>query len=721
MATSLKFKTLLRLLPTVLVFFVLLISLLMLNLAMHNPEHLDEIDPWLTPLQLGLVLLLAFLIVVNLVRAMRHLRQGVAGSRFTIRLLSGFIILTLIPVIIVTYFSLRFIGDRIDSYFDANIATALEDSVELSVRSLDLTQKQNLLKLKNIAVTLPEIKRWRLPYFLEKQRQHLNASELVLLDEKKVIVAASIATSTQLIPHFPARSLFDALRYKEGHYQLEPIGDNQNFSRVAVKLQSTEDGSSAILTALIPMNSYVGMLTQSVEAARNEYKAFNHQRDIIKRSFRFVLLVILIITVLFSVWAAFVFSRRLTQPVRTLVEGTMAVASGNLNKKLPVSDKDDFSLLARSFNTMTTHLYDARREREISQQQVQRQHDYLNAVMEHITSSVITLDAERVIRRVNSASQGILGISSQGYVGKTFKDVCHDAKDLRPLFEAIAPYLRKNSKEWQCDVTLHEDSAHRQILICKGAVLMTKHNQPQGYVLVIDEVTELIQAEHDAAWSEVARRLAHEIKNPLTPIQLSAERIAHKLVPILDEKSAIFVKRMTATISNQVKNMQGMVNAFSEYARAPDLNFRPSQLNDLLIEISELYRVNAKNAHLKVVTADIPLLKLDTNRFRQLLVNLVKNALEALPESSDLNEFPCITLSTEQTKNEVILRVSDNGLGIPEELLPRLFEPYVTNKVKGTGLGLAIVKKVTEEHAGILRAENNADRGACFVIRLPID
>jgi nitrogen fixation/metabolism regulation signal transduction histidine kinase len=250
---------------------------------------------------------------------------------------------------------------------------------------------------------------------------------------------------------------------------------------------------------------------------------------------------------------------------------------------------------------------------------------------------------------------------------------------------------------------------------------MTKHNQPQGYVLVIDEVTELIQAEHDAAWSEVARRLAHEIKNPLTPLQLSAERIAHKLVPILDEKSAIFVKRMTATISNQVKNMQGMVNAFSEYARAPDLNFRPSQLNDLLIEISELYRVNAKNAHLKVVTADIPLLKLDTNRFRQLLVNLVKNALEALPESSDLDERPCITLSTEQTKNEVILRVSDNGLGIPEELLPRLFEPYVTNKVKGTGLGLAIVKKVTEEHAGILRAENNADRGACFVIRLPIN
>jgi PAS domain S-box-containing protein len=716
-AASLKSKTLLRLLPTILVFCVLVISLLMLNLAMHNPAHLDEIDPWLTPLYLSLVSLLTILIVYNLIKAMQQLRERTAGARFTIRLLTGFIILTLIPVMIVTYFSLRFIGDRIDSYFDANIETALEDSVELSERSLALSQQQNLRKLQNIAVALSEVKRWKLPYFLEKQRQRLNAHELVLLDEKKVIVAASIASSKQLIPHFPAKGLFDALRYKEGLYQLEPIGRNHNFSRVAVKLQSTEDGSSAILTALIPINDYVELLTQSVEAARNEYKSFNHQRESIKRSFRFVLLVILIITVLFSVWAAFVFSRRLTQPVRTLVEGTMAVASGNLNKKLPVTDKDDFSLLARSFNTMTTHLYDARREREISQQQVQRQHDYLNAVMEHITSSVITLDADRVIRRVNSACQTILGIAPHSYMGKTFKDVCNDSKELRPLFEAIALYLGQKSKEWQCDVTLQKESGHRQILICKGAVIMTNQQQPQGYVLVIDEVTELIQAEHDAAWSEVARRLAHEIKNPLTPIQLSAERIAYKLVPILDEQSATFVKRMTSTISNQVKNMQGMVNAFSEYARAPALNFRKAQLNDLLLEIGELYRVNAQHAELKIETALLPTINLDTNRFRQLLVNLVKNALEALPEDRQ----GIVSLRTERDEHEIVLTIADNGLGIAEELLPQLFEPYVTNKAKGTGLGLAIVKKITEEHSGTIRAENRPDSGACFIIRLPMD
>lgn len=717
MVITLKSKYFLRLLPVVLVSFVLAISLLMLNLSMHNPEHLERIDPWLIPLYIGLVLLLSALVLWNLIRALRQLRARTAGSRFTIRLLTGFIILTLIPVIIVTYFSLNFIGDRIDSYFDDNIATALEDSIELSHRSLELGQKQNLLKLQNVALAMSKESKWRLPYFLEEQRERLNAHELVLLDEKKVIVAASIASSEQLIPHFPAKGLFEELRHKNGYYQLEPIGTDRNFSRVAVKLQSKEDGSFVVLTALIGINDYVQLLTQSVEYSHNEYKQFNIQRNIIKRSFRFVLFVILTVTVLFSVWAAFVFSRRLTRPVRTLVEGTMAVASGDLNKKLPVSDRDDFSLLARSFNTMTSRLYDARHEREISQQQVQRQHDYLNTVMEHISSCVITLDEERVIRRINSASELILGISKKGYVGKKFRDICNDSTSLKPLFESISPHLHQSTKEWQCDVTLNQSSADKKVLVCKGSVLISKGNKPQGYVLVIDEVTDLIQAEHDAAWSEVARRLAHEIKNPLTPIQLSAERLAYKLAPILDEKSAIFLKRMTSTISNQVNNMQGMVNAFSEYARAPALNFQKTQLNELVIEIGELYRVNPKNAEIKLETEKIPNITLDTNRFRQLLVNLIKNALEALPD----NDNGELLLGTKQVESSAILTITDNGLGIPEELLPKLFEPYVTNKTKGTGLGLAIVKKIVEEHSGSIKAMNNKSGGACFVIELPID
>ncbi len=716
MFTARTRRNLIRLLPLILVFFLLTIALWMLNVAMRHPEKIDSIDPWLPYLYIGLISLLSILILWNLVIALRQLRSRTAGSRFTIRLLTGFIILTLIPVIIVTYFSLSFIGDRIDSYFNSNIERALEDSVELSEQSLKIGQKQRLIQLRQIASRIPDEAEWHLPSFLERQRQLLRAQELVLLDEKKVLVAVSITDSDQLIPHSPAQALFDTLRYQDTYYQLEPI-DDRTFSRIAVNVGRSETSNSIILTALIPSNRYVDSLTNSVEAARKEYKSFNRQSEFIKKSFRFVLLIILVVTVLFSVWAAFIFSRRLTRPVRTLVEGTMAVASGDLNKKLPVSDRDDFSLLARSFNTMTSRLYDVRREREISQQQVQRQHDYLNAVMEHITSSVITLDENLVIRRINSASEQILRISTQAYIGKTFQEVYESSTELKPLIDAISPHLQQQSKEWQCDITLNEESGQKQILICKGAVLTSKGSKPQGYVIVIDEVTELIQAEHDAAWSEVARRLAHEIKNPLTPIQLSAERLAHKLTPILDEDSAKFVKRMTSTISNQVNNMQGMVNAFSEYARAPALNFQKAQLNELVIEIGELYRINPKNAELKIETTELPLISLDTNRFRQLLVNLVKNALEALPEDGNSS----VSLRTELNGSNIVLKIVDNGLGIEEELLPQLFEPYVTNKAKGTGLGLAIVKKIVEEHSGTIIAQNNKEGGACFIISLPID
>ena len=717
MFTAKTKKHFLRTLPIILVALVLAISLWMLNLAMHNPDKLDKFDAWLLPLYFGLVTLLSILVLWNLVQVLQQLRARAAGSRFTIRLLTGFIIITLIPVLIVTYFSLSFIGDRIDSYFDTNIETSLGDSIELSGLSLKLQHKQSLLHLKAIANEIANVKDWQLVEFLEKKRQLLNAEELVLLDEKQVLAAVSIAANDKLIPHSPAQALFNALRYQDSYYQLEPI-DEHNFYRIAVKVgEDLKMGHTIVLTALIPSNEYVDILTDSVESARQEYKKFNKQREAIKRSFRFVLLVILIVTVLFSVWAAFVFSRRLTRPVRTLVEGTMAVASGDLNKKLPVSDRDDFSLLARSFNTMTSRLYEARREREISQQQVQRQHDYLNAVMEHITSSVITLDEKLIIRRINSATEQMLGLSTRTYLSKPLASIRKTAPELCPLLDVISPHLQQQSKEWQCDISLHEDSGHKQVLICKGAMLTSEAGKAQGYVIVIDEVTELIQAEHDAAWSEVARRLAHEIKNPLTPIQLSAERLSHKLTPILDEKNKAFVKRMTSTISNQVNNMQSMVNAFSEYARAPALNFQKAQLNELLVEIGELYRVNPKNAIITVDVQQIPEILLDTNRFRQLLVNLVKNALEALPEK----ENNCVCLSSKQDNNQVILTIADNGRGIDETLLPQIFEPYITNKNKGTGLGLAIVKKIVEEHSGSIIAQNNKHGGASFVITLPID
>jgi nitrogen fixation/metabolism regulation signal transduction histidine kinase len=428
------------------------------------------------------------------------------------------------------------------------------------------------------------------------------------------------------------------------------------------------------------------------------------------------LFLIMVLTVLFSLWAAFLFSRRLTQPVRTLVEGTLAVAAGDLDKKLPVSDRDDFSLLARSFNTMTNRLSDARQEREQARRMLQQEHDYLSVVLEHLSSGVMTLDESGIIRRLNTAAGHMLQVAVGDCVGQNLASVCTVAPHLVPFQQAVAHRL--GSPEWQEEITLDAQKG-RQLLVCRGAALPSDTLGQEGFVLVFDDVTDLIQAEHDAAWGEVARRLAHEIKNPLTPIQLSAERLTRKLAGELSEESASFLKRMTNTIIQQVDNLKSMVNAFSEYARAPGLHLQRVDLNAVVQEVVELYRLNEGQARIRLqLDNTLPGLHLDANRIRQLLVNLVKNALEALEEKQGDG---IVILSTHYQEGEAILGIQDNGAGIPAELLPRLFEPYVTTKHKGTGLGLAIVKKIVEEHAGHISARNHEAGGAMISIRFPVD
>lgn len=727
-------RWLVQVFPVILVFIVLSVSLYLLDYGMRNPEQGSDIDEWLIPLNIGLIALLLILVVWHLIKLTRQLYNKQAGARFTMRLARGFIVLTLLPVIIVAFFSMNFLGDRIDSYFDVHIETALEDSNELSIKWLNAIQEQNLGTLITVVEKLKDLKVWKRPYFLEEQRQKMGAHELILLASDKHMEALSVEGSSRLVPHFPAADLLRVLDDEGVYYQLEPVGEGDEealYSRVAVKFKATIDNRYYYLTALVRMQTYDQLLTESIHKSLGEYKSFDQQRQIIKNSFRLLLLIIMILTVLFAVWAAFVFSSRMTSPVRTLVEGTLAVASGDLGKKLPVSERDDFSLLARSFNTMTTRLSDAKHDSEMSRQQVQRQHDYLNTVMEHITSGVITLDDDCVIRRINSASEQILNVSLSAYVGKSFRELCANSMELKPLIETISPFLSTGKKEWQVDVTLHTEGAGRKILVCRGASLPETMQMAgktvKGYVLVFDEVTDLLQAEHDAAWSEVARRLAHEIKNPLTPIQLSSERLRHKLSPLLDDESRKFLHRMTTTIGNQVENMKGMVNAFSEYAKAPALDFQKSNLNVLLREVAELYLNNNIQAKIVIELSDIPSMMLDRNRIRQLLINLLKNALEALDNSKQSSAV--ITLSTHyfsgQKEEWVTLRVADNGPGIPEELLPKLFEPYVTNKNKGTGLGLAIVKKIVEEHDGTISAYNKESSqngsGAVIDIQLPIE
>jgi nitrogen fixation/metabolism regulation signal transduction histidine kinase len=710
--------------PVAMICVLLVLSLSLLNMATLSPEKAAQYGDLHLYLSAAILLLLSVIILVNLLRVFHQWRTRQAGSRFTLRLMTGFLVLSLLPVLIVSVFSMKLIGERIDRWFSVPVEHALDDSLELSEIALATRNRQHLAELERLKRAIAGQDRYAIPLLLDQFLQ-LGAREVFLLDEGQNMVALGVADTTTLIPHMPDRSLFQALKIRDYYYTLEPVGTKNLFSRVAMRVQyGVDNQQNGILTALFPISEREQSLSDSVGAARNEYKSLNFQRNATKDAFRLMILVIMVLTVLLALWAAFIFSRRLTSPVRTLVEGTLAVAAGDLQKKLPVEEKDDFSLLARSFNTMTKRLSDAQQEREQARRQLQQEHDYLHVVLEHLSSGVISLDENGIIRRVNSAASNILRQPLLDHVGQAMKEISNALPDLLPFCDVVQPHLLKlaDENEWQAEINL-TTSAGRQLLVCRGASLPANAlGQRGGSVLVFDDVTDLIQAEHDAAWGEVARRLAHEIKNPLTPIQLSAERLTRKLSGELNEDSANFLKRMTNTIIQQVDNLKLMVNAFSEYARAPSLHLQRVDLNALVQEVAELYRMNEARIAIQLqLDTGVPLLRLDINRIRQLLVNLIKNGLEALEENQTTAGVITLTTSYLADVGQVALCVQDNGAGIPAELLPRLFEPYVTSKHKGTGLGLAIVKKIVEEHAGHLSARNHEAGGAMLNIRFPLN
>lgn len=716
-------KRLWRWLPLVVAGLLLLAAMALLNMITLSPANAQRYQYPHLVVSLVLLLILGIALLYHLLKLYRQWRTHQAGSRFTLRLMSGFLILILLPMTFIALFAVNLLGTRIDRWLAVNeVRQGLDDAIQLSSLSLAVRQQQHLGLLRTLAEKLPTTASSARSELLETLLSN-GASEVLLLDDSLQLLAQAMQRVDTLLPRLPDADMFRVLQYRPYYYALEQQGGDRLVYRAALKVRYGEKREqSGILTALFPVPEEENSLTQSLQAARQEFVNLAFQRDVIKQAFGLSIIVLTVLTSLFSLWAAFVFSRRLTRPVRTLVEGTLAVAAGDLDKKLPVSERDDFSTLAMSFNTMTKRLADTRAEREQARRQLQQQHDYLNAVLEHLTSGVITLDAQGAIRRCNSAASDILQHSLQPYMGKTLLAVAEALPALQPFFLMAAQRWQESraqaaARDWQAELTLNTERG-KLIVVCRGASLPANPNEPAGAVLVFDDITDLIQAEHDAAWGEVARRLAHEIKNPLTPIQLSAERLTRKLSAELSEPSADFLKRMTTTIIQQVDNLKAMVNAFSEYARAPSVRLQPSDLNALVQDVVELYRHQDAHVTLHLQLAqDLPLLQLDPHRMRQLLVNLIKNALEALEEHPP--PAAQISITTQRQAQQVILSVQDNGAGIPAELLPRLFEPYVTSKHKGTGLGLAIVKKIVEEHGGHLNARNHPDGGAIISVLLP--
>ena len=697
---------------------------------------------------LGILFLLA-MILASIYTLAVQFRARVVGSRLTLRLLGIFTVLAVAPVAVVLIFSLQVVNRGIDSWFDVKTEKALDDALAVGRAALDASKKELLKNTRAIAIELEDNPGKLAVPALDFLRDKYAISELTLLSQEGRIVASSSEAgpgATKLVPDRPSDTILVQVRQGQDYANLDAIRRGDLQLRVVVAVTPREVGAPLrILQALQPLPARYAELSQSVQTAFAEYQKLVYLRGPLKFGFTLTLGLVALLTVLIAASAAIFSARRLSAPIRDLAAGTRAVARGDYGKQLPVQGRDEFGILVESFNDMTRKIREAQNQIKRSRAEAEMQHTYLQTVLTHLSSGVLSFNGRNCLRTHNAAAAQILRTDLEPLKGKSLASIARAHPELSAFCEAVRHAMEQGRDEWQTEATL-PGKAGRRALIVRGTMLPGTRQRKSGYVLVFDDVTALIQAERDAAWREVARRLAHEIKNPLTPIQLSAERIRHKCMPALADNEQRTLERSTHTIIEQVEALKSMVNAFTDYARPVYMQPGSMDLNVLIRDVVELYgatvedigtgaiaapgpsratrRRRAKGSAPLTIQLDLqPHLRAiyaDGGRLRQVLHNLLLNAREALAS----NEAPIIRIHTREVVNDhgasVHLSVEDNGPGIPDKLMDNLFEPYVTTREKGTGLGLAIVKKIIEEHNGTLAAENLPGTGARISITLPL-
>ncbi len=699
--------------PMLALFAGLLVSLALLSVATENSARFGRLYSLLLLLNSAGLVALAGLIVASLARMWLRHRAGAPGARLTLRLAATLALLAVVPVSLVYYVSLRFLERGIDTWFDVRIERALEDALALSRAALDLRMRELLRATgqaaREAAAADPAL-------VLEELRARIGAGELTLYGSNGRLVATASAEPTASPPPRPDEAILLQVRQGRPYIGLDPTGAGLQMRVVVPVRRGPTAEERLVLQALFPVPERFAELAHGVEAAVAKYRELAYLRGPLKRSFALSLSLVLLLSVLAAVWAAIAAARRLVAPLTALAEATRAVAEGRYDRQLPVRGDDELAFLVRSFNDMVRRLEQARTSAERSRRVVEAQRSYLAAVLAHLASGVIALDRELRVRTANEAAGRILAVDPGGLLEEPFESLPVHHPHLAPLVDAIRPHLAaaRPGGEWQEEVALAGPEGRRTLRV-HGSVLPEAARG--GHLIVFDDITTLVQAQRDAAWGEVARRLAHEIKNPLTPIQLSAERVRRRCLPELEGRAAEVLDRATHTIIQQVEAMKAMVDAFAEYARAPQVALRPVDLNRLAAEVVELYKGTPARVAVDPDPA-APVVEADAARLRQLLHNLIRNAIEA--GGGRGSEVRVRTRALRADGRRLVeLEVSDDGPGFAPEVLERLFEPYVTTKPGGTGLGLAIVKKIVEEHGGSIRARNRPGGGATVVVRLP--
>ena len=703
-------------------FIFMLSSLLMMSKTLQNSELFDRFYLGLLLFNtLGLVSL-SILIILNLKRLIRQLKNRVIGSRMTIRIVILFSLLSVTPVLVVYYFSLDFLHRGIDSWFDLRVEQALDDSLELSRLALDVRMRELLNTTQKIAEELGESNDSELPFYIDQIRERVNANELTLLTKKGVIVVSSSKDTKSLVPDTPGETILLQLVQNNKYIGIDLIRDKGLMIRSVVNIPTNSiDKKEKIMQALYPISERMNQLAANVQTSYIEYQELSYLREQLKFSFIIILTLVLLFSVFSAVWAAFYSARTLSAPIKDLAQGTHDIAKGNYSTKLPIPSNDELGFLVGSFNDMADKISQARDTAKNSQKEAESQQIYLETILSRLSSGVIVLNKDGEIEKSNISAAQILQTEINALNHKNIENIVSTFPKLTNFFECISNNVSEKNDDWREQITLSEKTG-KQILMINGSILTDSNNIVSKHIIVFDEITALVQGQRDAVWSEIARRLAHEIKNPLTPIQLAAERLRNKYLTNLDSNNVEMLDRMTNTIIQQVETMKVMVNDFSDYARSSDTKKEEIEIVRLLQEGVDLFSNINHETKIEIdIETNLPIIHGDEKKLRQVLNNLLTNALDANTMGLD-NSLKISAKVLNIEDNEIIeIRIIDSGLGIDPLVENNLLEPYITTKEKGTGLGLAIVKKIIDEHSGTFWLENNREKnGACAVIRLPV-
>lgn len=690
------------------------VLLFLLSRASSNTAAFSQNYTLLLVLNLGVALALMGLVGYQLWVLWKKLKRRVFGTKLTLRLLWMFALMALLPGALVYGVSVQFLNKSIESWFDVRVDNALEGGLSLGQSALENLLQDLVKKGEVMALSLADDPVSEHLTQLNRLREQVGVQEAALFSSRGKVLAISGGEKSSFLPDMPSASVLRQVRQQQPFSVIEPIADKGLYLRVVVPVNVlTLSEDMRILQLLQPVPKRLASDAETVQAVYRDYQELSYSRLGLKRIYGMTLTLTLLLALLSAIALAFVLSQKLSAPLGLLAESTRAIAKGDFTQINPVQSRDELGALTLSFNRMTRQLADASAAVEKKQLQLEAAKVYLESILAHLSSGVLTFDEKLHLRGANPRAGEILGSDLSAMRGLPLLSWGSRDNVLQPLANAVAQHFdASDNQEWQQQIEF-TGGAGSQVLLVRGTRL--PGTVDNGYVVVFDDITHLLQAQRDAAWGEVARRLAHEIKNPLTPIQLSAERLERKLADKLNTSDAEVLSRSTQTIVNQVAALKSMVDAFAEYARSPQLNLTRLDLNQLVREVLTLYE--SSGVHIDVALApNLPAVNGDAALLRQVMHNLMRNAEDAL---ADLPQAEIRVRTELVDESSVRWSIEDNGKGFPEVLMGRLFEPYVTTKSKGTGLGLAIVKKIVDEHQGRILAQNIEPHGARVCIQLP--